>query len=525
MAAQSKAVEPEDGDDDGSVNVPLWKVWALLRPTRSSILKGEVEVLGMVGICLCRAWELTVTTETVRTLDSTLASRNMATFKAGLLRYAIIAFAGSWLRIIYGYLQARLTWKWRKKLTDRLQTEYFAGLNYYLIGEGGGRGKDKMSDADTRITEDLRQTIDGFAKTFSDGMFTTFAGVFYTLSIWRYFGWRFAIAPYAYLGTAFVVVDFIAPVMKTWRRLGRFRGQSWGDYRFALTRLGLQAESVASLKGAAYEHKHIRDTYAVHRHDIITVNKAFFKFGIVNCFFMHHFLDQFVAIFCIGRGIIYPKYEKIDTIEKMADVRSNVGVQWVLFTNTMQAARIVVEMIRTLQQLVGNVERVTELLELLERVKTTKANELAANVVPGDCIAFDDVDVYTPADVLLVKGLSFKLEQGGSLLLTGHSAFHRETRPAHHAGGALVCVPDRNLLLPCVHRWSGQVKHLQVPRWAVEDSPRENHPAWRRHRLVWSEPGRFLHSATTVQRARNSMRPDDVSRHHRGGGSDQGEAD
>lgn len=153
----------------------------------------------------------------------------------------------------------------------------------------------------------------------------------------------------------------------------------------------------------------------------MTINKAFFKFGIVNCFFMHHFLDQFVAIFCIGRGILYPKYDKVDTIEKMADVRSNVGVQWVLFTNTMAAARIVVEMIRTLQQLAGSVERVTDLLELLERVKKTKAEELAANIVAGDCIAFNDVDIITPADVLLVKGLTFSLKEGGSLLLTGHN--------------------------------------------------------------------------------------------------------
>ena len=54
-----------------------------------------------------------------------------------------------------------------------------------------------------------------------------------------------------------------------------------------------------------------------------------------------------------GRGVIYPKYEVLDTIEKMSEVRSMVGVQWVLFGNTMSAARITIELIRTLQQLVG----------------------------------------------------------------------------------------------------------------------------------------------------------------------------
>jgi hypothetical protein len=45
--------------------------------------------------------------------------------------------------------------------------------------------------------------------------------------------------------------------------------------------MGLQAESIASLKGVAYEHKTIRETYALHRHDILVCNKAYFKFGIV----------------------------------------------------------------------------------------------------------------------------------------------------------------------------------------------------------------------------------------------------
>ena len=53
----------------------------------------------------------------------------------------MVWIAGAWLRIIYSYLQARLTWKWRTKLTNILHREYFGGINYYLIGEGGGRGR------------------------------------------------------------------------------------------------------------------------------------------------------------------------------------------------------------------------------------------------------------------------------------------------------------------------------------------------------------------------------------------------
>ena len=55
-----------------------------------------------------------------------------------------------------------------------------------------------------------------------------------------------------------------------------------------------------SLKGAAYEHKHIREEYAVHRHDIITIHKAYFKFGIVNR--LGNYLFQGLGVIQVNRG-------------------------------------------------------------------------------------------------------------------------------------------------------------------------------------------------------------------------------
>ena len=50
-----------------------------------------------------------------------------------------------------------------------------------------------------------------------------------------------------------------------------------------------------------------------------------------------------------------------------------------------------------------------------------KASELSANILTGEAIEFEDVNIVTPKDVALVKGLSFKVEVGSSLLLTGHN--------------------------------------------------------------------------------------------------------
>jgi hypothetical protein len=58
------------------------------------------------------------------------------------------------------------------------------------------------------------------------------------------------LAPYGYIITSFMFVDYITPVMKTWRPLGRERGRTWGVYCNSQMKLIEKAESVAALNGA-----------------------------------------------------------------------------------------------------------------------------------------------------------------------------------------------------------------------------------------------------------------------------------
>eukprot|EP01052_Picozoa_sp_SAG31_P012967 SAG31_NODE_770_length_12217_cov_2.855174_3_plen_256_part_00 len=142
---------------------------------------------------------------------------------------------------------------------------------------------------------------------------------------------------------------------------------------------------------------------------------------------MDHLLEQFVSILTLVPSIWRPLYSKVDTIEKMAAVRAEAGVQMVLFNSTLGAAKVAIEMLRKLQRLVGQVERVTELLELLQKVDSMKTNETAAALVDGEQISFEGVDVVTPAGVKLVENLSFTVQPAteskhpGSLLLVGHN--------------------------------------------------------------------------------------------------------
>ena len=144
----------DDDDAGGDFSKPFKLVAKILQRwffTKSEEGTGRWEALGMVGVCLSRAVEFKLQTQAVRWMNGTLTTRNLDDFKKGLVQVAVLNFGGALLRILYSYLQARLTWKWRSKLTTHVHDAYFQNKAYYFIGEGGGVKGQKMLDADHRI--------------------------------------------------------------------------------------------------------------------------------------------------------------------------------------------------------------------------------------------------------------------------------------------------------------------------------------------------------------------------------------
>ena len=87
----------------------------------------------------------------------------------------------------------------------------------------------------------------------------------------------------------------------------------------------------------------------------------------------------------------------------------------------MIAAGVSAKMLRQLQQLGGSAGRMGELLHVLKREEEERGKKDSVAVEDGDRIEFANVEVVTPTGIVLVKDLSFVLDAGSSLLLTGHN--------------------------------------------------------------------------------------------------------
>eukprot|EP01049_Picozoa_sp_SAG25_P007727 SAG25_NODE_648_length_6205_cov_2.314609_6_plen_338_part_00 len=203
---------------------------------------------------------------------------------------------------------------------------------------------------------------------------------------------------------------------------------------------------------------------------ILVTRSRYYKFGAVNSFLAWRLGSLvFVPAMTIAPGVFgRPKFEALDSIEKMQEVRAEVGVQWLLLTRTMEASRRVVEIVRKLEELVGQVSRVTELMQLLESVEAAKADEYTQNFQDGDVIEFKGVSIVTPASppVKLVENLSFRLEKGSSLLLTGPNG--AGTSSIFRCLGGLWAIPTGTIVKPGGASSSGlhhSMFYLPRKRW------------------------------------------------------------
>ena len=164
-----------------------------------------------------------------------------------------------------------------------------------LVSEGGAQGSQRMADPDTRLTDDLNKATDGFCNTFCNVLYTATAGVFHSVELWKH-NWVLGLAPYVYLAVSFAFVDYITPVRKTWRPLGRERGRTWGIYCHGQMKLIEKAESVAALNGSEREARLFCEQSTAVRVACYKQHCKFWQFGMINHFFNTYLAGELFPI-------------------------------------------------------------------------------------------------------------------------------------------------------------------------------------------------------------------------------------
>eukprot|EP00941_MAST-03F_sp_MAST-3F-sp1_P006281 g6281.t1 len=422
---------------------------------------GRLELLAIFAVSIVRTWHQNRMVYIKASLMLATYRRDTRLFQRVILETAGLSLLSSVIFALHRFLKERLTLVWRTKLTRQLHREYFSDQCYYKLSHLNER---KITDVEERITRDTRR----FSKALADEMekFSAAAtsGVWFTYKLTQITSLPYALSPLMYFYIAFHLSFALAP---NWSKMWRGMFDRRGKYYSAHGRLQTHSEAICAYQGGAQERKildNLWSNFLTYCHTFVEkmtlfqfVATALFQYG------GHSFAEALIVGRFINPSATAAKRSYMDSVAKGGDARiaataalfSEVRFLTEYFIRAMSAQGMIVNVLRQLQNMKGPARRLTDLFETLKEFRIEQAAR-SSGKKPSiatcsnkdengkDYVSFENVQIYTPTGVLLVKDLNFRIDFGQNLLLTGCNGSGKSS--IFRCLGALWPIPDGGLI-------------------------------------------------------------------------------
>jgi ABC-type uncharacterized transport system fused permease/ATPase subunit len=311
-----------------------------------------------------------------------------------------------------------LALSWRARLTKVASAKYLAGGVPYTAAQLAG-----MADVDQRMTRDVERLCDDLAALIPTLVKPVVDVAWFSWQLWRLTGPRGMALLYAYAAVGYGALRCVTPDFGG--LLKREYGLE-GAFRAAHSRLRAHAESVAFFGGGAREGEQVGAAFgALTAHGRALV-RARWAYGAADEFFAKQLPHSVTWVLTL-----------LYALEQRGDF-GDTAFQGALVHNIRYLASVVTQCFSAFGELLalpkrfaeisGGINRVSEMLEVVDKAAALEARSRAARGAAadadadgggGDCLEFRAVDVVTPGGRALARALSLRVQPGASLLVTG----------------------------------------------------------------------------------------------------------
>ena len=331
-----------------------------------------------------------------RDIFNALEQRDSGAVLNQALLFVPIAFAIVGLGVVAVYARMTTQRKWREWLTEQLTARLLAHGHYYQLNLV--RGDHKNPEA--RISQDARVATDppvDFAVGIFYSMVTavTFIGVLWVVGGSLAFDWAGApvVVP-GYLVLAAVVYSILASVAmvmiaRRFVTVSEAVNQTEAEFRYALTRLSDNGESIALLGGEAEEQEGLRKSLGLVLHQWLLLCYQHMRATVVSN----------------GNSVLAPVVPLVLCAPKYLDGSMSLG-------EVMQAAGAFIQVQSAFNWLVDNYPRLADWMASVRRVGSLIASldYLEAVGRPGEPGTIRRIEHDAPT--LRLRDLSVTLEDG-----------------------------------------------------------------------------------------------------------------
>eukprot|EP01060_Flectonema_neradi_P017156 TRINITY_DN2395_c0_g1_i2.p1 TRINITY_DN2395_c0_g1~~TRINITY_DN2395_c0_g1_i2.p1 ORF type:complete len:1303 (+),score=257.75 TRINITY_DN2395_c0_g1_i2:40-3948(+) len=375
--------------------------------------EGRAEIILLLMLSVVRTALVDRSAHLVRQLTQAVYAKDKRAFMALLNTGILFALCGT-MESVSSHCRDRLVILWRKKLTEKIHKIYYATMNYYYIGTT--KKPRAIKDSDDIIVREVASLSGRLVSIITNLVGGVTPILWFTYRLSRDNSVWFAMIPHVYLLFAYEIAQRLLP--KNIGVLWRDQKMAQGSYYKAVSRLQSNAEAVAALDGSEIESQLLQRSYdkvsgsalnlfkSKGLHDLIV--KVAFTYGC----------KAWIQSF-----ILYP------ILTRSRSNRSSTGS---LMSTSGKSTELMIEMLiangnllrlHAVNQHIGrSAERLCGFISTLETLSEQHSSKDAASrIKDGTSISFSHVDIHTPNNDLLVKNLSFSLNQRESLLLTGHN--------------------------------------------------------------------------------------------------------
>ncbi len=411
----------------------LWaRFWSLARPYWASEEKGAAWGLLIVVLLLAAAVVglNVVLTYVNNYILTALSLRHVHDFYKWLFVNAGIFVVGTPIVVFAQYTQNKLGVNWRRWLTDRLLTQYFAGRAYYAVNLHSN-----VDNPDQRLTQDVNDFTAlslNFLLILFQSVFTFVSFFAVLLSISHALTW--IMLAYAVAGSAIVFLFGRRLVSLNFQQQRRE-----ADFRYGMVRVRDNTESIAFYGGEAAEAGQARNLLlaAVRNYNVLIGwqrNLGMFTTGY----------NYFVGIvpFLVVAPLYFAGKIPFGTVTQAGQV----------FAQILAAASVIVNSFSDLTAFAATVDRLSNFHEALSETAVPEEGERIRTVTESR-VALEDVTVETPdGSRALVRGLTAAVAPGEGLLIVGpsgggKSSLLRAVAGLWQRGAGTVVRPDAGEML------------------------------------------------------------------------------
>jgi ATP-binding cassette subfamily D (ALD) protein 3 len=407
------------------------KIMKIVMPKTFSLLTLEMVLM---LICLILRTFLSIHIASINgSFVRSIVDRNLRAFSLKILRLVIIAIPASVLNSYLEYLRKSIAYRIRTNLTLHFHNTYMQSMRFYQVFNIDGR----IENPDQRLTNDIEKFSMAFSNMYSNITKPILDIFLFGQSLAKRVGYSTVSLTFLWYIASGMVLKFISPPMGL---LTAIQQNMEGGYRAQHSNIVSFNQEIAFLSGAKYEKTKLKQKFnQLYEHEKDILQKRLYLGSFDGLLVKYG--ATIVGYYVLSKPSMR-NFKKKDGKLSISELTQDYIRNGSLMMNLAKSIGRMVISYKDLQNMAGYTILITEMQTVLNDLENGKymrsqastntiyrknisapsiemANRGTLIISQENKIRFDNVPLITPTGDMLIESMSFALNQGENLIISG----------------------------------------------------------------------------------------------------------